>query len=142
VPRERAKPAPFVGDAFTGDLAVTRGGTPALAHDGEPAGLARVTLAMRPPTRQTPAPGRLVGLCSWAAALGIAGLLLAFRYGVAVLAGAPQWFLSAAGITGLFGAGCTVGAFFAARRRIVPWVLLGAATCAIFVTVLLISLID
>ena len=96
----RAKPTgTYVADSFTGDVTATMGGTFALAHDGEPAGLARVTLAMRTPVRkESPAPRRLVGLCAWAAVLGILGAILAIRAAVGVMIGTPAWFLPTAAI--------------------------------------------
>ena len=108
------------------------GGTPALAHDGEPAGLARVTMAMRTPVRkESPAPRRLVGLALWAAALGILGVILALRDAVGVLVGAPSYFLPLITIIGVVGVALTMGAFLTARARIVPWTLLGLASCAL-----------
>lgn len=122
----------YVADSFSGDVTATMGGTFALAHDGEPAGLARVTLAMRTPARkESPAPRRLIGLCSWAAALGILGTILAIRAAVAVMIGTPSWYLPAVTIIALVGLGSTMGSFLTARARVVPWALLGVATSAL-----------
>jgi hypothetical protein len=122
----------YVADSFTGDIAATMGGTFALAHDGEPAGLARVTMAMRTPVRkESPAPRRLVGLALWAAALGILGVILAIRDAIGVLVGAPSYFLPLITVIGVVGVALTMGAFLTARARIVPWTLLGLATCAL-----------
>ncbi len=122
----------YVADSFTGDITATMGGTPALAHDGEPAGLARVTMAMRTPVRkESPAPRRLVGLALWAAALGILGVILALRDAVGLLVGAPSYFLPLITIIGVVGVALTMGAFLTARARIIPWTLLGLASCAL-----------
>jgi hypothetical protein len=130
----------YVADSFTGDIAATMGGTFALAHDGEPAGLARVTMAMREPVRkESPAPRRLVGLASWAAILGILGAILAIRDGVGIMIGAPAWFFPTVAAIGIIGVCLTMGAFLTARARTVPWLLLGLASCALlgaFVTTL------
>jgi hypothetical protein len=126
----------YVADSFAGDLTATMGGTPALARDGEPAGLARVTMAMRPvQVRQPPAPRRLVGLCSWAALLGILGSLLALRAVIGIAVGAPSWYLPTFAITALVGTGATMCAFLTARARMLPWILLGAGTAAIGVMI-------
>jgi hypothetical protein len=123
----------YVADSFTGDIAATIGGTYALAHDGEPAGLARVTMAMREPVRkEPPASRRLVGLAAWAAALGILGGILAIRAGVGILIGAPSWYFPTATAIGVLGVGLTMGAFLSARVRVVPWTLLALASCALF----------
>jgi hypothetical protein len=42
--------------------------------------------------------------------------------------GAPKWFLAVSGANGIVGVALTVGAFFAARKAIVPWALLSGAT--------------
>jgi hypothetical protein len=120
----------YVADTYAGDLDATSGGSPTLAHDGEPAGLARVTLALQPPAEKlTPAPGRLIGLCSWAATIGVLGAIIAVWAGFEFLIGAPAWFLPTAATMGIVGVGLTVGAFFTAREPVIPWTLLGLASC-------------
>jgi len=122
----------YVADSYTGDISATMGGSPALAQDGQPAGLARVTLAMRQPIRkESPAPRRLVGLALWAAALGILGSILAIRDGIGLIAGAPAWFMPTASIIGIVGVGLTMASFLTARGRLLPWTLLGLASCAL-----------
>jgi hypothetical protein len=138
IPHPRSTSGTYVADTYSGDLTATSGGTPALANDGEPAGLARVTLAMRPAPVPPPAPGRLVGICAWAAAIGIVGLILAIRSGYAVLSGAPGWFFPLALITGLSGFATTVAAFFSTTHRRRPWILLGYASATLVVALILI----
>jgi hypothetical protein len=138
IPPTRSKPGTYIADTYAGDLDATIGGTPVVANDGEPAGLARVTLAMRPETKQPPAPGRLVGLCAWAAVIGIIGLVLAIRSAFAIISGAPGWFAPLAAIVGLIGFSSTLGAFVTARWRIAPWALLGVASLTIIVALILV----
>ena len=138
IPPARTKPGTYIAETYAGDLDATMGGTPVVANDGEPAGLARVTLAMRPETKQPPAPGRLVGLCAWAAVIGIIGLVLAIRSAFAIIAGAPAWFAPLAAIVGLIGFSSTLGAFVTARWRIAPWALLGVASVTIIVALILV----
>jgi hypothetical protein len=138
IPPARTKPGTYIGETYAGDLDATMGGTPVVANDGEPAGLARVTLAMRPDTKQPPAPGRLVGLCAWAAIIGIIGLVLAIRSAFAIISGAPGWFAPVAAIVGLIGFSSTLGAFVTARWRIAPWALLGVASLTIIVALILV----
>ena len=138
IPPARTKPGTYIAETYAGDLDATMGGTPVVAHDGEPAGLARVTLAMRPETKQPPAPGRLVGLCAWAAVIGIIGLVLAIRSAFAIISGAPGWFAPLAAIVGLIGFSSTLGAFVTARWRIAPWALLGVASLTIIVALILV----
>ena len=138
IPPARTKPGTYIAETYAGDLDATMGGTPVVAHDGEPAGLARVTLAMRPDTKQPPAPGRLVGLCAWAAVIGIIGLVLAIRSAFAIISGAPGWFAPLAAIVGLIGFSSTLGAFVTARWRIAPWALLGVASLTIIVALILV----
>jgi hypothetical protein len=141
IPPARTQPGTYIGETYAGDLGATMGGTPVVANDGEPAGLARVTLAMRPETKQPPAPGRLVGLCAWAAVIGIIGLVLAIRSALAILSGAPAWFAPIAAIVGLLGFTSTLGAFVTARWRIAPWALLGLASATIVVALILVLLL-
>jgi len=138
IPSARTKPGTYIAETYAGDLDATMGGTPVVANDGEPAGLARVTLAMRPDTKQPPAPGRLVGLCAWAAVIGLIGLVLAIRSAFAIISGAPGWFAPIAAIVGLIGFSSTLGAFVTARWRIAPWALLGAASLTIIVALILV----
>ncbi|HEY7175543.1 MAG TPA: hypothetical protein VH442_11555 [Micromonosporaceae bacterium] len=139
VPQPRTGPGTYVADTYTGDLGTTVTGAPKLANDGEPAGLARVTMAMRRAPKQPPAPGRLVGLCAWAAVIGIIGLMLGVWSGVAVLSGAPGWFFPLAAVTGLVGFTSTVASYFAARDGRRPWVLLGIASVTLIVALILVE---
>jgi hypothetical protein len=138
IPPARTKPGTYIAETYAGDIDATIGGTPVVANDGEPAGLARVTLAMRPETKQPPAPGRLVGLCAWAAVIGLIGLVLAIRSAFAIISGAPGWFAPIAAIVGLIGFSSTLGAFVTARWRIAPWALLGVASLTIIVALVLV----
>lgn len=129
----------YAAESFAGDASLTWQGTPILAPDREPAGLARVTLAMRPEPSRPPAPGRLIGLCAWAAGVGMIGVIIALWAGITQLAGAPTWFLPTAGGIGLAGVCATMGAFVTARRHRTPWALLSAATLALIVASIVIA---
>lgn len=130
----------YVADSFAGEADMTSGGSPVLAQDGEPAGLARVTLAMRTPAESLPpAPRRLVGLCSWAAAVGILGVIIAIRAVVATIIGTSAWFPITAGAVGLIGVVATMGSFVTARREHTPWALLSIASLTLIVATILTS---
>jgi hypothetical protein len=130
----------YIADSFAGDADMTSGGSPILAQDGEPAGLARVTLAMRTPVEKLPpAPRRLVGLCSWAAAIGILGVIIGIRAVVVTIIGAAAWFPVTAAIIGVVGLVATMGAFVTARRAQVPWVLLSIASLTLIIASILSS---
>jgi hypothetical protein len=132
----------YVADTFIGDATTTSGGAPFLAQDGEPAGLARITLAMRKSDgKLPPAPRRLVGLCAWAAAVGVLGVIVAIWAGITDLMGTPTWFLPTAGIIGIAGVGATMGAFVTARRPRVPWVLLAGATLTLIIAIILTAIV-
>lgn len=89
-----------------------------------------------------PAPGRLVAVCLWATVVSLVGVVLAIRSCVEVFVGAPGWFLPVSGLVGLLGVGCTVGALCVARTRMVPWILLGAASGALCLATYLVALAD
>jgi len=93
-----------------------------------PTGLARI---FRLPGWDDPAPPptRLVAMCGWATALGVAGLAVATRGLMAIMGGtAPGWYEPAIVGIGLAGIGLTVGAFMSIQRRRLPWLMLAAAT--------------
>ncbi len=130
----------YVADSFAGDADMTFGGTPVLAQDGEPAGLARVTFAMRAQAeRLPPAPRRLVGLCSWAAAVGLLGIIVGIRAVVVMLVGAASWFPLTAGVIGIIGVGATMGAFVTARHQHVPWALLSVSSLTLIAATIVTS---
>ena len=131
----------YIADSFAGDPDVTSGGSPVLAQDGEPAGLARVTLAMRTPAEQlAPAPRRLVGLCSWAAAVGILGVIVGIRAMVVTILGTSAWFPITASMIGVIGLVATMGAFVTARRAQIPWALLSIATLTLIIATIVTSI--
>jgi hypothetical protein len=107
----------------------TQDGTPRAA----PAPVPPVAPAEKPfrahRTRTAAASTRMLGLCGWATTLGVLGLGSALRGLVAIWAhGTPAWYEPTVGALGLGGIGLTTAAFLAARRRRLPWVLLGLAS--------------
>lgn len=85
----------------------------------------------RLPGRRDPAPhpGRLIGVCTWAACLALLGLPVAGRSSVAIITGAaPAWFEPAVVTVGVCGILLTIAAFAAIHRPRLPWLLLIGAT--------------
>jgi hypothetical protein len=81
----------------------------------------------------------MVGLCAWAAALGLIGLPIAGRSSVAIILGsAPGWFEPVVVVVGLTGIAMTSAAFAAIHRERVPWRLLTAATVTLLVNLALV----
>jgi hypothetical protein len=93
---------------------------------------ARDTLATHFRMPGTPDPAvrlrRLGGVSAWAAVLGFAGLIMAFRIMIGLFTQIATWYLVATFALGLVGIACTVGAFASVHQRRLPWLLLGAAT--------------
>lgn len=122
--------APPPAEPPAGAVPRPRGPLPALAG-GIAAGLGgRLRGRFRLPGRHDPAPhpGRLFGVCGWAAGLGLLGLPVAGRSSVAIIThAAPAWFEPTVVAVGLLGMVLTVGAF-AAIHRPLCWHLLLAAT--------------
>jgi hypothetical protein len=86
-------------------------------------------------TDPAPEPQRLIGMCSWAAALGLLGLMVAARALWALMTGlAPDWFEPAVIGVGLLGIGLTAAGFTAIHRRYLPWGLLTAASATLVAT--------
>lgn len=82
-----------------------------------------------------PDPQRVIGMCAWAAVLGLVGLVVAARALWAIMSGlAPGWFEPTAIGAGLVGIGLTVAGFTAIHRRYLPWALLTAASAALAAT--------
>lgn len=85
-----------------------------------------------------PHPARLIGICTWAAGLGLIGMPVAGRSSVAVLTdAAPPWFEPTVVLAGMLGIGLTIAAFAAIHRRWLPWLLLLAATALLAANLLL-----
>jgi len=85
-------------------------------------------LCLAPPPALRPE-SSLVQMCVWVGE-GLAS-------GVEWMIGAPTWFLTVAGANGIVGVAMTVGAFFGARKAIVPWALLAGATLTLAFGVLI-----
>jgi hypothetical protein len=79
--------------------------------------------------RRQPRLRQLMGVCGWAALLGVVGLVVGIRGFVGELVGAaPGWYEPAMIAVGFVGIGLTVGAFITVQRRRMPYALLGGAT--------------
>jgi hypothetical protein len=98
----------------------------------------RLGTLFRVPATDDPTPdnGQLVGICAWATALGLAGLLVAIRGLLGIIGGyATGWYEPALISVGMVGIVLTVLAFMAIQRRYLPWIMLGAATVALGVNI-------
>jgi hypothetical protein len=91
---------------------------------------------IRLPAPDDPAPGlgRMLGVCAWAAALGVVGLAVAARALVALLGDeAPGWYEPTVLAGGVAGLALTAAAFLAVHHAWLPWALLSAATVPLVV---------
>jgi hypothetical protein len=92
------------------------------------------------PTEDDPEPGgrRLLAMALYAATLGLLGLATAIRGVLAILGGAtPGWYEPAFVATTLLGVLLAVGAFLSLHRRLLPWLLLFAASGPLAATIAL-----
>ena len=79
--------------------------------------------------RRQPRLRQLMGVCGWAALLGVVGLVVGIRGFIGDLVGAaPDWYEPAMIAVGFIGIALTVGAFITVQRRRMPYALLGGAT--------------
>ncbi|WP_436523239.1 hypothetical protein [Actinoplanes sp. HUAS TT8] len=81
------------------------------------------------PTEDDPAPGstRVLAMAGYSAMLGLTGVGVGLYAIVAMLRGAPGWYLPALAMLTMFSVGLAVGAFLAVHQRALPWILLAAA---------------
>jgi hypothetical protein len=87
-------------------------------------------------TSRSPSGRPLVMLCLWATLLGLVGLGIGVRGLVVIIANHPaSWFKPTLIISGLGGILLTACGFVTARRGILPWVFLGAATAILIISV-------
>jgi len=88
--------------------------------------------------RSGPRMRQLMGVCGWAAILGLVGLVVGARGFIADLGGnTPGWYEPSLAAVGAAGIGLTIAAFISVRRRRLPYVLLGGATLALIYAILL-----
>ena len=92
-----------------------------------------VAVRFRLPGRGDPAPRqrRLAFVCSWAAALGFGGTIVALRLLVNLFQQDGGWYRPTVTAIGAIGVLATVGAFTSIHRRRLPWLLLTTATAAL-----------
>jgi hypothetical protein len=81
------------------------------------------------PAEDDPAPGsaRVLAMAGYSAMLGLTGVGVGLYALVAVLSGAPGWYLPALAMLTMFSVGLAVGAFLSVHQRTLPWILLLAA---------------
>ncbi|HEX6872974.1 MAG TPA: hypothetical protein VF163_17900 [Micromonosporaceae bacterium] len=92
----------------------------------------------RAAARPAPRLRQLMGVCGWAAVLGGVGLIIGIRGLFGVIGNdAPGWYEPLMTLTGLAGIGLTVGAFLTVRRPREPWLMLGLASVALVVGMVL-----
>lgn len=118
--------------------AAERGGLTALAAALRSMTAARpiVTVAGKTAPGNPPSGRPLVLLCLWAALLGLVGLGIGIRGLVVIIASHPaSWFKPTLIISGLAGIVLTACGFLTARRPMVPWAFLGAATAVLIASV-------
>jgi hypothetical protein len=97
-----------------------------------------VASLFRLPGTHDPSPdnGQLIGICAWAMALGVVGLLIALRGLVGIVSGhAPTWYEPTLIGTGMVGILFTVLAFLTIQRRYLPWIMLAVATIPLGVNI-------
>jgi hypothetical protein len=91
-------------------------------------------LRLPAPDDPAPATGRMLGVCAWAALLGLVGLAVAGRALVAVLAGqAPTWYEPTVLLGCVLGIALTAAAYLTVHHAWLPWALLAAATVPLVV---------
>jgi hypothetical protein len=94
-----------------------------------------------PDSEPEPRLRQLIGVCGWAAVLGGIGLVLGIRALLGeIYGGAPSWYQPSMVITGLVGIGLTIGSFLTVHHPRRPWILLGIASGALVVAIVLTSL--
>jgi hypothetical protein len=102
------------------------------SRTGDATGVSTVTGVFRRPViprQRSPQLRTLAGLATWAAALGLGGLVMGLRGLILILAThPPQWYEPTMVVMGLLGIGLTVGAFLTVQHRYLPWALLGLST--------------
>jgi hypothetical protein len=118
--------------------AAERGGLTALAAALRSMTSARpiVTVPGKAAPSRPPAGRPLVLLCLWAALLALVGLGIGIRGLVVIIANHPaSWFKPTLIISGVAGILLTACGFVTARRPMVPWAFLAAATAVLIASV-------
>jgi hypothetical protein len=87
-----------------------------------------------------PAPGRLLAMALFAAALGLTGVGVGLCAMVTVIGGAAFWYVPALSLFGLTSVALAVGSFLSIHRPALPWLLLSAATVPLAVDIALVVL--
>lgn len=123
-----ARRAPVVLSPSTRLVPAVGSVAPTAAHGWE-----RPFRIRRPDLRN--ANDRMLGLCGWAAGLGVAGSATALRGLLAILDGqAPDWYEPTLATAGLCVIGLVTAAFFSVRHPQLPWVMLAMATAPLLLS--------
>ena len=97
--------------------------------------------ALHLPEMDDPAPNlaRMISMSTWAAALGLLGMIVAVRTFIAIfVAPGPQWLVPTLMSLGIGGTVCAGIAFATAHRKWLPWELLGLASLLLATNLLLV----
>jgi hypothetical protein len=91
------------------------------------------------PTEDDPSPDstRLLAMAGYSAMLGLTGVGVGLYALVAVIRGAPAWYLPALAMLAMFSVGLAAGAFLAVHQRTLPWILLLGAAPPMFAALML-----
>ena len=102
----------------------------------------RASRRFRLPTAGDPAPAprHLARICGWAAALGFGGMAVALRAFVGLIYDERPWYLPTLVVIGLVGLLSTIGAFASIHQRRLPMRLLGVASGALLLALVVASL--
>jgi hypothetical protein len=102
----------------------------------------RVTRRFRLPVAGDPAPAtrHLARICGWAAVLGLGGMAVALRAFVSLIYDERAWYLPTLVVIGLVGLVSTIGAFASIHHRRLPMRLLGIASGALLLALVVASL--
>jgi hypothetical protein len=116
--------SPAAGPTTVGALTVERAG-PIQAGPRNP------VWPLHLPEMDDPSPNlaRMVSMSTWAAVLGLLGMIVAVRTFIAIfIAPGPQWLVPTLMSLGIGGTLCAGIAFATAHRKWLPWELLGLAS--------------
>ena len=108
---------------------------------GTTEGVSTVTGVFRRPViprQRSPKLRSLAGLATWAAGLGLGGLVMGIRGLLIIIATKPpHWYEPTMIAMGLVGIALTVGAFLTVQYRYLPWALLGLSSADLLASMII-----